>query len=248
VQDVEIDREHLARYNRVCGFRLTDRIAPTYLHVVAFPLALSVMTDRSFPFGVLGLVHVENRIEQLRPVRADETISVAVHAADLRDHSAGRAVDLVAEATVDGETVWRDVSTYLHREKSAGGSETKTTKAQRRPQPPRPTAQWKVPGDIGRRYADVSGDRNPIHLHPLSAKLFGMPGAIAHGMWVKARCLAALEGMLPDRHAAQVSFKAPLTIPSKVAFGDWAGAGGAREFAVHAQTGKPHLVGRVEAL
>jgi hypothetical protein len=52
---------------------------------------------------------------------------------------------------------------------------------------------WRVPGDIGRRYARVSGDSNPIHLHPLTAKALGQPGAIAHAMWTKARCLAALE-------------------------------------------------------
>ena len=104
-----------------------------------------------------------------------------------------------------------------------------------------------MPGDIGRRYADVSGDRNPIHLHPVSAKLFGMPGAIAHGMWVKARCLAALEGLLPDSHTSEVSFKAPMVLPAKVAFADWAD-GDTRAFAVHdARKGKPHLTGAVSA-
>jgi acyl dehydratase len=245
LEGVEIDRAHLARYDRVCGFRLTDTLPPTYLHVVAFPLALSLMTDRSFPFGVLGLVHVENRIEQRRPVRSDETIDLRVRPNDLRDHPAGTAVDLVAEATVDGELVWRDVSTYLRR--GGGGSGDGEKKPRKKQEPPKAKAHWKVPGDIGRRYADVSGDRNPIHLHPLSAKAFGMPGAIAHGMWVKARCLAALEGLLPGAHASEVAFKAPLTIPSKVGFADWQ-EGDARAFAVHARSGKPHVVGRVEPL
>jgi acyl dehydratase len=102
-----------------------------------------------------------------------------------------------------------------------------------------------VPGDIGRRYADVSGDRNPIHLHPLSAKAFGMPGAIAHGMWVKARCLAALEGALPAGFEVGVQFKAPLVIPGKAAFATWVD-GDARGFALHdARKGKPHVTGTV---
>ena len=248
LDDIEIDRGHLAAYDRVCGFRLSDELPPTYLHVLAFPLALSLMTARSFPFGVMGLVHIENRIEQRRPVSADERPSLRVHAENLRDHEKGRAVDLVGEATIDGEVVWRDVSTYLKR--GGGGSgdgDGDGRKRSKRSAPPRATAQWKVPGDIGRRYADVSGDRNPIHLHPLSAKLFGMPGAIAHGMWVKARCLAALEGLLPAAHASEVAFKAPLTIPSKVGFADWQ-EDEARAFGVHATSGKPHVVGRVEPL
>ena len=249
VEGLEIDRGHLADYDRVCGFRLGDALPPTYIHVLAFPLALSLMTDRSFPFGVLGLVHIENVIEHLRPVRADETLDLRVFPDDLRDHEKGKAVDLIAEARSEGELVWRGTSTYLRRgggggngDGDSGGGKKKKPKDTG---PPTPKAIWTVPGDTGRRYADVSGDRNPIHLHPLSAKAFGMPGAIAHGMWVKARCLAALEGTLPAAYEAQVSFMAPMVLPAKAAFADWA-EGKGRAFAVHdARKGKPHVTGSV---
>jgi hypothetical protein len=245
LEELEIDPAQLAAYNRVCGFRLTGALPPTYLHVPAFAMALSLMTARSFPFGVIGLVHIENRIEQRRPIAVTERPSLRVHAENLRDHEKGRAVDLVGEATIDGEVVWRDVSTYLKRGGGSDGDGDAKKGSKKRKAPPRATARWSVPGDIGRRYADVSGDRNPIHLHPLSAKLFGMPGAIAHGMWVKARCLAALEGLLPAAHTSQVSFKAPLVLPAKVAFADWS-EGADRAFAVHdARTGRPHLQGRI---
>jgi acyl dehydratase len=250
LDEVVVDPAHLAAYNRVCGFRLTSALPPTYLHVIAFPSALSIMTERSFPFGVLGLVHLENRIEQHRPIGIGETPTITVRAENLRDHPKGRAVDLVAEATVDGGLVWRDVSTYLRIGGGSGSdSDSGGKKKAKQAEPPTPTALWTVPGDIGRRYADVSGDRNPIHLHPLSARLFGMPGAIAHGMWVKARSLAQLEGLLPAAHVSEVAFKAPLVLPAKVAFADWEGKGGARSFAVHdARKGRPHLTGSINAL
>jgi acyl dehydratase len=73
-------------------------------------------------------------------------------------------------------------------------------------------------GDLGRRYGSVSGDRNPIHMHALSARLFGFPQAIAHGMWTKARCLAALEARLPDAYTVDVSFRRPILLPSRVTF------------------------------
>src|SRR5213076_2448555 len=92
-----------------------------------------------------------------------------------------------------------------------------------------PNAVWKLPGDIGRRYAAVSGDRNPIHLHPLSARLFGFPRAIAHGMWTKARALAAQEAELPDAYTTSVRFRKPILLPSRVEFGARDG-----RFAVHA--------------
>jgi acyl dehydratase len=238
-RSVEVDRGELAAYDRVCGFRLRDELPPTYPHVLAFPLAMELMADGSFPFSPLGLVHIGNRIEQRRPIRADETLDLRVWANGLGPHERGRQFELHGEASVGGEVVWRDCSTYLHRE---GGSSS----AGKRDggEPPEPTAIWDVPGDIGRRYARVSGDANPIHLHPLTAKALGQPGAIAHGMWTKARCLAALEGELPGALAVDVRFKLPLRIPGRAAFSHRDG-----EFAVHdAHTGKPHLSGRVSGV
>ncbi|MCW3001293.1 MAG: hypothetical protein JWQ20_591 [Conexibacter sp.] len=244
---VELDRARVADYARVCGFALRDELPVTYLHVLAFPLSMRLMTDSAFPFGVLGLVHVANRIDHHRPVRLGERPALRVRATGLRDHAKGKQFDIVAEATVDGECVWEGRSTYLRQ----GAANKSTKKSADRPEPPEPTALWDVPGDIGRRYGSVSGDRNPIHLHALSAKAFGQPRAIAHGMWLKARCLAALEAELPAAFAVEVRFKRPVLLPAKVGFStqrDGAGPGGGRSFAVHdARRGAPHLEGRIGA-
>ncbi len=234
-RSVEVERHALAAYDRVCGFRLRDELPATYPHVLAFPLAMELMAASDFPFSPLGLVHIGNRIEQSRPLRADERLDLRVRAENLAPHDRGTQFELVGEAAVDGEVAWRDTSTYLHRE--GGGSSARRDETG----PPPASAIWTVPGDIGRRYARVSGDANPIHLHGLTAKAFGQPGAIAHGMWTKARCLAALEGHLPDAYTADVRFKLPIRIPGRIAFSYSDG-----EFAVHdARSGKPHLSGRV---
>ena len=70
--DQAIDPEHLAAYQRVCGFRTTDVLPPTYLHVLAFPVTVALMTEPAFPFPLIGLVHVANSITVARPVRSDE--------------------------------------------------------------------------------------------------------------------------------------------------------------------------------
>jgi hypothetical protein len=234
-EGVRVDPHALAEYDRVCGFRLRDELPATYPHVLAFPLAMELMAARDFPFSPLGLVHVGNTIEQLRPLRFHEALDLRVRAADLAPHERGTQFAVLAVAAVDGEVVWRDRSTYLHREGTGGASRRDGA------EPPPPSAIWRVPGDIGRRYSRVSGDANPIHLHPLPAKALGQPGAIAHGMWTKARCLAALEGRLPEAYTADVRFKLPLTIPGRAAFSFRDG-----KFAVHdARSGKPHLSGRV---
>ena len=185
----EIDGENLADYARVCGFSLRETLPPTYPHLLGFPLAMALMTGRSFPFPLLGLVHIGNRIEQRRAIPAAASPAVKVWAENLRPHHKGRQVDLVTEVSLDGEVAWLEHSNYLRPGKGSGerpqreadftGGET--------------AGIWKVPGDIGRRYAGVSGDRNPIHLHGLTARAFGFPSAIAHGMWTLARSLATLD-------------------------------------------------------
>ena len=231
-REVAIDRAHLAAYDRVCGFRLRDELPATYPHVLAFPLAMELLTG-SFPFSPLGLVHIANRIEQLRPLHANETLALRLWTEDLRQHDRGRQFDVVAECSADGEIVWRDRSVYLHREH--GGSSKGD-----RPEPPPPNAVWRLPPDLGRRYAAVSGDNNPIHTHSLIAKALGQPGTIAHGMWTKARSLAALEGTLPDAYTVDVRFKLPLRIPGRATFSASNGS-----FAVHDARGRPHLEGTI---
>jgi acyl dehydratase len=247
LQDVELDPRHVADYARVCGFGLRDALPPTYLHILAFPLAMRLMTDSAFPFGVLGLVHVANRIDHVRPVTTQETPSLHVHAEELRDHPRGRQFDVVAVATVGGERVWEGRSTYLRRGGGSSGDGEAGKADKQRDAPPAAEAIWKVPADIGRRYGAVSGDRNPIHLHNLSAKVFGMPRAIAHGMWLKARALAALQPELPEAFTTTVQFKRPVLLPATVAFSTApTAAADGRAFAVHdAKKGIPHLAGEV---
>ncbi len=116
-RDVAVDRAHLAAYDRVCGFRLADTLPATYPHVLAFPLAMRLMSAPGFPFPVVGLVHVANRITLRRPITADTAMDLAVRATGLRPHDRGRQFDVVATATVDGEQVWTGVSTYLRIER-----------------------------------------------------------------------------------------------------------------------------------
>jgi acyl dehydratase len=202
--------------------------------MLAFPLQMRIMTERAFPFAVLGLVHISNEITQHRPVSPDEPLTVAVHAEDLRDHDRGKQFTMAATAHSGEELVWESSSVYLRRQ---GGGSSNKDGGRDEPAPVR--AHWPVPADIGRRYGAVSGDRNPIHISGIGAKLLGMPRPIAHGMWVKARCLAELEETLPDAFTVAVRFKLPLFLPAQVAFGVRE-----RDFEVRdASSGKPHLSG-----
>jgi acyl dehydratase len=240
-KDVAVDRSHVAAYAGVCGFEPSQVLPFTYPHMLAFPLHMEIMTDSSFPFPAIGTVHVGNAITQHRPVSPAERLDVSATAVNLRPHSKGRVFDLVTTVTADGETVWESTSNYLRIGKGDAGA-----KPEGEPFDVVPGSGivWRLPSGLGREYAAVSGDHNPIHLYPLTAKAFGFPRHIAHGMWSKARCVAAMANRLPDSARVEVEFKKPIFLPGKVAFGSRVVDGGLDFSLTRPGDGAPHLVGR----
>lgn len=243
-EDVTVDRDHLAEYDRICGFPLTDTLPPTYLHVLGFPLQLALMTSRGFPLPLPGLVHIRNVIIARRSVGIGERLAIRVHAERYGPHPRGAQVDLVTEVSSADGRVWEGHSTYLSR----------GARAPDRPQPdsppepelvetPVPAAVWQVATGVGRRYAAVSGDVNPIHLHPLAARAFGFPRTIAHGMWTAARALATVYGRLGGigELTYDVAFGKPLLLPSTVELRTQPVNGGWNLDVRSASTGSVHL-------
>ena len=220
-----VDRDRLAAYDRVCGFTLRDTLPATYPHMLAFPLHLALITDSSFPFPAVGLLHISNRIVVHRPIDASEVLGFRVWCEPGEPHPRGTAFTIQTQARVGEELVWEERSVNLHRGPGAPEAEAPTVVPSSEHLPA--SATWRLRGDLGRRYGAVSGDLNPIHVHPLTARLFGFRSAIAHGMWTKARCLAALGPQLPPAYTVEVAFKRPLALPGTVQFAEVrSGAGG----------------------
>ncbi|MFD4634240.1 MaoC family dehydratase [Streptomyces sp. NPDC058284] len=244
------DPRHLTAYNTVCGFGFPtntgtspEELPLTYPHVLAFPLAMRLMTARDFPLPLLGLVHTSIEITQYRPPHPSEKLELTVGTRQLTPHRRGTEATLTTQVTsTRGELLWQSDSTYLARHKTPPQAPSPTPSPTPTPTPaPAPTpaagTQWHLAPDLGRRYAAVSGDRNPIHLHPLTARPFGFPRPIAHGMWTFARCLA--ENGAQGAVRVRAEFKAPVLLPSTVTYT-------ARDhtFELHdPRTGKPHLTG-----
>jgi acyl dehydratase len=240
-KDVAVDSDHVASYAEVCGFEPSQTLPFTYPHMLAFPLHMGIMTDSSFPFPAIGTVHVGNSITRHRPILPTERLDVSATAANLRPHPKGQVFDLVTTVTSGSETVWESTSNYLRVGK---GDKSARSEGDPFDVVAGTGIEWKLPSDLGRRYAAVSGDHNPIHLYPLTAKAFGFPRQIAHGMWTKARCVAALDNRLPDAVTVRVEFKKPVFLPGSVAFGSRIDDDAVAFSLTRPKDGAPHLVGR----
>ncbi|MEV0783227.1 MaoC/PaaZ C-terminal domain-containing protein [Streptomyces sp. NPDC050423] len=208
----------LAAYRGICGFSDSGALPVTYPHVLAFPLAMRLMTRWNFPLPVTGLVHTWIEITAHRTLHPTDELELTVYADVLTPHRRGTEVTVVTEARLSGELAWESRSGYLSRHATRPGTPEPATAAPAGEPAVLPAvAEWRLPADLGRRYGAASGDRNPIHLYPLTARLFGFPRAIAHGMWTVARCLA--EAPTPHLiHTVRADFKAPVLLPGTVTY------------------------------
>lgn len=258
LQQQSIDVAHLRDYRTVCGFEPGSAVPATYPFVLAMPLQLNLLVSDAFPFPVLGVVHVRNRIRQYRPLAVHERMDMRCELVAPVPVKRGYEFDLVTRVHVAGELVWECTSTLLSRVRQANPKATSERHPRVRevaesavPSGTIRALAWQLSADIGRRYARVSGDRNPIHLYASTAKLFGFPRAIAHGMWLKAHCLASLEKaqtLSTDRLEFSVEFKKPVLLPSPVTLQFHALESGL-QFSLLDDAGKrAYLSGRVEPI
>ena len=238
---VAVTRHDVDAYAAVCGFPRKDTVPLPYPHLLAFPLHMAIMNDAAFPYPAIGLVHLENTITAHRAVHVGEVLDVTTAVAAPRAHPRGALLDFATTVTSSDDVVWESTSTYLRRGAAPDGEPDAGLSID---DPPSGGIQWRLPGDLGRTYAGVSGDHNPIHLYPLTAKALGFQRQIAHGMWTLARSVAAIENRLPDAVSVEVAFKKPVFLPGRVAFADRAD-GGVHTFSLtNPDDGSPHLVGR----
>ncbi len=247
VDDLEIDKANVAAYANVTGLRFGDTVPLTYPFALTFPTVMSLVTGFDFPFAAMGSVHIENHITSYRPIAVTDTVGVAVHAENLREHRKGLLVDIVTDIKVGNDTAWHQVTTFLHQQRTSLSDEQKPP-PEKQPKPGPPNAVLRItPGQI-RHYASVGGDHNPIHTNAIAAKLFGFPSVIAHGMFSAAAVLANIEGQLPDAVSYSVRFAKPVVLPAQAGLYVGRVDGGWELNLRDLKKGEPHLKGTVTAL
>ncbi len=221
-----VDRRHLARYRKVCSDRDSAQLPITYPHVMATPLHLAMIACEAFPVSLFGVVHTRNRIVQHRPLNVDDVGQIHAWLEGHRETARGQELDLQTQVRVGGQTVWSETSTFLARRPDR-------TKVPRAKEPSLPilelpprqdvtTSTFVVAPGVGRQYARVSGDFNPIHIADAAARFFGFKRAIAHGMWSLARCAAEIGGPAFSRPCTlDVAFKRPIAFCARIVLESW---------------------------
>ncbi len=207
-----LDVDHVARYKALLGFT-SERIPLTYYYLLTQRAHLATLLGAAFPFRVAGMVHLENSLQEERPadplraLHLRTTVTVAAPSA-----SGAIVCALQTVATQDGAAVFSCRSVYLARPGKRKGAPA----AQREAIEGKRVGGWAVGGALGRAYASVSGDWNPIHLWRWSARLMGQRRPIIHGMHSVAAACALLEQTSAQRVTAiSARFKAPIGLRTR---------------------------------
>lgn len=251
VERLRVDAAHLTAYQHLLGETGSDVLPSGFCHVLAFPVATAVMVRPDFPLPLLGMVHVANAASLLRPIHLSDTLDVTAWTQDLRAHRRGTQLDVCAEIAVDGEVAWRGVSTYLAKGVHLVGgpgseaSDAEASDAGTSSGAVGASVVWRLGADVGRAYGAISGDRNPIHMSALSAKAFGFPRAIAHGMYTASRALADVGARRGPTYDWTVDFAKPVLLPGRVDVTYTTATDGTWTYAGRSSSGKLHLTGTV---
>jgi hypothetical protein len=248
---VAIDRKHLAAYSDVCGAAAGATLPIAYPHILATPLHLAMLGAEAFPVKLFGLVHVQNRIAMRQPLSADEPAEIRAWIEGHRETERGQEFDLHTEYVVANEPLWDETCTFLARRRTpAGAAKTSARTIEGAPDGVAvQSSSFRAPAGLGRRYGFISGDVNPIHMSDLTAKAFGFPKAIAHGMWSLGRLASDFEpAQFNGGCELSVTFKLPIYMPAWLMLQRWPIENGVGFALRDGQGEKPHVTGSLKSL
>lgn len=217
LNDNVIETQHLYKFQSFVGLQESNHIPVAYLQLLSFRLQLKLLLNKRLPFPVMGLVHLSSEMETLETINYQNSIDFISSVESIEHTDKGICTCILTQAYQNDRLVWQSFNDYLYRTSQPSkqprfGQNSKNDHHEFVKTEP----NWHVPANLGRRYAALTGDANPIHLCALSAKLFGFKRAIAHGMCMGLlavyRCTQS-----ENIKSLSLTFKKPVYLPNKVA-------------------------------
>lgn len=238
--EVTVDPKHLERYRQVCGFRDDGLLPPTYPHILAFPLQMALLTDKRFPSaarpGPPGEPHRRAaRARRPRPVHRERRGGKPATARQGRHlqhrHPPGRPAWPALGRRQQGALPRRQGARRNSAESRAGAAAAgadRQLEGARRHRPALCPCRRRLQPD-----PPVGAQRQAVRLSR----------AIAHGLWNKARSLAALGERLPaSGYRVEVRFQKPVLLPASLTLLASAAAADG-QFSLRGKDDLPHMAG-----
>jgi acyl dehydratase len=193
----QITLEALQKYARACNddnlsyfdpSAMGGIIAPPMFNAVAAWLPLiTAISDPELRVDLMRLVHRSQDMRFFAPIRPNDRISASATIVSIESSAAGEIITIDFDASnQQRQMVSRTRFTALIRGRRERDTPAQTRSPGSTPREPVLTVSQTIDRDQTVRYADASGDRNPIHLDNTVARMAGLPGIIVHGLCTMA--------------------------------------------------------------
>ena len=227
--NILVDAARVGRYRELIASVVGGRgdpgggvVPPSFSSTWESAVALALFAEHELPFPRRGLLHVESELVALRPLREGQTVRCRVELERTEPHPRGSRLTLRCRNWTPGGQLCQE-NTLVVMVLGGGGGSVPRLERETRPDPVEwsTLAEWSLGADLGRRYAGVSGDYNPIHLWRWSSRLLGFERPILHGFCTEALLVQELSARLWNGDTTalrrlRVAFRAPLSLPARV--------------------------------
>lgn len=216
VHNISVNKEKLKKYMAICEFKDNGFLPLLYPHVFSAPKHMTILSHKLFPIPVMGTLHYRNHSIQHRLIRIDEALDIDVELVESRIVKQGLEIDYTIQVKTEGELVWESITTYLKKGKFGKDFQISSNSDIIIPMSENvEKIDLYIPENIGKKYARICSDYNPIHISKTVAKLSGFKRDIAHAMWATANAMSKLHIDISS-HPIRVDlvFKGPLFLDS----------------------------------
>ncbi|HEU4884051.1 MAG TPA: MaoC/PaaZ C-terminal domain-containing protein [Longimicrobium sp.] len=229
--EIRIDPAQVRDYARATGgesvaafFDAHPATPPFYGATWETALALEMFAALETPLPLGAMVHVSTEMVWVRPLPPGDAIRCRVELDRVERTPRGLKLTVLSRNWMGaGQLCSQGTSVFMVRTRTSADGDAPRPWRATDPPPDEgdwtELARWPLRASAGRRYARVSGDYNPIHLWPWTARPFGFRAPILHGYATAARTAHTLiaqrlRGDPAALRRMRIAFRAPLPLPS----------------------------------
>lgn len=256
---LEISPEDTHRYEQaiatICDREeVSSTKAPSLILAAATtPLMILTLAHFSSPILPLGSVNTSNKFEFIDPeknslLKARAVAKFGGPSQRGRRTKRGVEFDIVVEVSTSDKMIFRQIITIMQTLPKSSPplyKEPRVTEKVESPKYSLSLGVLDVPYRAPSSWWCLCKDYNPIHVSAFCARIFGLPGRIAHGNHVVAAILyRILVDSVPYKSCLKVSFRRPMVLPIQLELKSVKDAGAVKFAAAHKE--KVHVEGSFE--
>jgi hypothetical protein len=190
------DRD-VADFCALAGVWPGDWIPFLFPHAIGFRLQLALLCYPRFPVPIWRVLQIRNHLLQHRPIPLGADLDFTSRIVGHRVLEKGLEVDVHTTVTFARDVPWESLSTFYARgsfgapTQASPYAESPTIESERE-------TRWRMPAGGGRRFAELTGDYNPLHFWTGHARRAGFPAAFMHSQRALGLCITHPNAPLAD--------------------------------------------------